>query len=281
MRQAINARRGGRAMHAEEALKQGDLEAALADLTDRIRRAPADARLRIFLFQLFAVLGAWDRALAQLQVAGELDAGALAMVNTYRELLRGEALRAKVFTGDLDPLILGEPTAWIALLIAALRASAQGRFEASKQLRDQGLEEAPVIPGRIDGAAFGWIADADSRLGPLLEILIDGRYAWVPFQRIRTLILEEPTDLRDLVWLPARVTWSNGGETVAFIPTRYPGSEDSPDGRIRLARLTDWVDLGAGCFRGLGQRMLTTDTGDYALLASRRIDLGPAPAESS
>jgi type VI secretion system protein ImpE len=61
-------------MGAEEALKQGDLDAALADLTDRVRRSPADARLRTFLFQLFAVLGQWDRALSQLDVAGELDA---------------------------------------------------------------------------------------------------------------------------------------------------------------------------------------------------------------
>jgi len=266
-------------MHAEEALKQGDLEAALVDLTDRIRRAPADARLRIFLFQLLAVRGDWDRALVQLQIAGELDAGTLAMVNTYRELLNGEALRAKVFSGDLDPLILGEPANWIALLIAAQRAGAQGRFEASRRLREQALEEAPAVPGRIDGEDFAWIADADSRLGPLLEILFEGRYAWVPFQRIRTLILEEPADLRDLVWLPARVTWSNGGEAVAFIPTRYPGSEASPNGRIRLARLTEWLDLGAGCYRGMGQRMLTTDGGDYALLATRRIDLGPFPTE--
>ena len=39
-----------------------------------------------------------------------------------------------------------------------------------------------------------------------------GRYYWVPWQRIRTLALEQPSDLRDYVWMPAGFTWANGGE---------------------------------------------------------------------
>ncbi|RKT46288.1 type VI secretion system accessory protein TagJ [Thiocapsa rosea] len=265
-------------MGAEEALKQGDLDAALADLTDRVRRAPADARLRTFLFQLFAVLGQWDRALSQLNVAGELDAGTLAMVSTYRDLLSCEALRAQVFAGERDPLVLGEPAQWVALLFQALRLAAQGRVEHSQALRERALEAAPASSGRIDGEPFIWIADADGRLGPMLEIILEGRYSWVPFQHLRTLVLEEPTDLRDLVWAPAHITWANGGEAVAFVPSRYPGSESSPDPRIRLARLTEWTEQGGELFTGLGQRMLTTDAGDYSLLATRRIEIDP-PSE--
>lgn len=58
-----------------------------------VRKAPADAKRRVFLFQLLAVMGDWDRALNQLNVAGELDSGTLAMVSTYREALRCEVLR--------------------------------------------------------------------------------------------------------------------------------------------------------------------------------------------
>jgi protein involved in temperature-dependent protein secretion len=101
-------------MGAEEALKAGDPDLALTELTERVKRSPADARLRIFLFQLLAVLGQWQRALTQLNVAGELDAGALAMVSTYRDALSCEALRAHVFSGERDPLVLGEPADWVA-----------------------------------------------------------------------------------------------------------------------------------------------------------------------
>lgn len=271
-------------MRAEDALKDGDVDTALADLTERVRKAPSDPRLRVFLFQLLAVLGRWERALNQLGVAGELDAGALAMVNTYRDAIRCEALRTRVFEGERHPLLFGEPEDWMALLVQALRVAATNGAEDSQALRERAFEAAPATAGRLDDLPFQWIGDADGRLGPMLEAIIEGRYFWVPFHRIRALELEPPADLRDLVWAPAHVTWANGGQSVALIPTRYPGSEASSDGRIRLARLTEWQDRGAGLYTGLGQRMLATDTGEYPLLGVRRIELdspepsGPSPA---
>ncbi|MEA3277953.1 MAG: type VI secretion system accessory protein TagJ [Pseudomonadota bacterium] len=261
-------------MRAEEALKQGDPVTALAELENAVRSNPADAKLRVFLFQLLAVLGQWDRSLTQLNLAGELDATNLAMVNTYREALACEALRAQVFSGNKDPMVFGEPAPWVALLLEALRFASEGRVEQSQGLRSEAFEQAPATGGTIDGAAFSWISDADQRLGPLLEAIINGRYYWVPFQHIRALVVEEPTDLRDLVWAPAHITWANAGETVALIPSRYPGSESSDDPRIQMARRTDWVEQGSGLFVGLGQRMLATDAGEYPLLQTRRVELG-------
>jgi type VI secretion system protein ImpE len=260
-------------MRAEEALKQGDLSAALTDLQNQIRANPADAKLRVFLFQLLAVLGQWDRALNQLNLAGELDAANLAMVSTYREALRCEALRAQVFAGQREPLVFGEPERWVALLLEALRLTANGQAEQSQSMRANAFEEAPASTGNIDGQAFQWIADADSRLGPVLEAIVNGRYCWVPFEHIRTLVLEAPTDLRDLVWTPAHITWVNEGETVALVPTRYSASESSDDARIRLARRTDWLERGFELFVGLGQRMFATDAGEYPVLETRRIEL--------
>ena len=84
--------------------------------------------------------------------------------------------------------------------------------------------------GDINGQPFEWIADADSRLGPVLEAVINGRYYWVPFARLAAVDVEAPEDLRDMVWMPAQLQFENGGESVALIPTRYPGSETSDDG---------------------------------------------------
>jgi type VI secretion system protein ImpE len=258
-------------MDPEQALRAGDLEAALSELTGRVRKAPADARQRVFLFQLLAVLGQWERALNQLNVAGELDAGSLAMVHTYRDAVRCEALRAEVFAGRRAPLLLGEPKDWMAWLLEAARLSAQDAtpeaLEQARALRERAFEAAPATAGCIEGESadgpfterFAWIADADSRLGPMLEAMLNGGYYWIPFSRIRSLHFEAPTDLRDLVWLPAHVTWVNGGEGVLLVPSRYPGSESSPDGRIRLGRLTEWQDRGADLYTGLGQRLFSTD----------------------
>ncbi|HEC16789.1 MAG TPA: virulence protein SciE type [Sedimenticola sp.] len=260
-------------MLAEHSLHQGNLEESLALLQDQIRKEPSNAKHRIFLFQLLAVLGQWERALTQLNVVADLDAGALAMVQAYREAIRCEVLRSEVFAGARSPLVFGKPAQWIALLTEALRLTAQGEHAQSQKLRDQAFELAPATSGVIDGASFTWIADADMRMGPVLEAIVAGRYYWIPFQRIRTIRIEEPADLRDIVWMPAHFTWANGGETVGMIPTRYPGSENSDDNLIRSARKTDWIEQGSGLYIGTGQRMLATDTGEFPLMDVRAIDL--------
>ena len=96
---------------------------------------------------------------------------------------------------------------------------------------------------------------------------------------IRTLIFDAPTDLRDLVWMPAQIIWANGGEAVALIPTRYPGSEGASDTALRLARRTDWQQQSEDVYFGLGQRAFITDGQEFALLDARRIDLQSAAAD--
>lgn len=266
---------------AERLLREGDPEAALVALQSQVRANPADAKLRIFLFQLLSVIGNWDRALNQLNVAVELDANALAMAQMYREALRCEVLRTEVFAGRKSPMIFGEPAQWLALLIESMLVAQRGDLPASVKLRDQAFELAPATGGVIDDKPFAWIADADMRLGPVCEAIINGRYYWLPYANLDCIELEAPVDLRDVVWMPAHFRFSNGGETVGVIPTRYPGSEIDTDGAIRLARKTEWLESSPGVFTGLGQRLLTTDVGDYALMDVRKIQFASPDSEGS
>ena len=258
---------------AERSLKEGDPASALAQLQELVRARPADAKLRVFLFQLLCVLGQWQRALNQLEVACGLDASALAMKQMYGDAVRCEAIRAQVFDGTKSPMIFGQPEQWLALLIESLLASGHGEPERSEDLRARAFDEAPTSHGTIDGRPFEWIADADSRLGPVLEAVINGRYYWVPFSRLVNVRIEAPEDLRDLVWMPAHLQFENGGESVALIPTRYPGSETADDGLISLARKTVWESDGPGIHRGLGQRTIATDAEETPLMEIREIVL--------
>lgn len=267
-------------MLAEEHLREGNLDAALEALQDDVRKHPAEAKYRTFLFQLLSVLGQWDRAVKQLKVVGELDAATLPMVQAYREALRCELLREKVFSGERSPLFFGEPEEWMAVLYEAARLTAAGENARSQELREKAFEDAPTTSGAINGEEFEWIADADTRMGPMLEAVVNGNYYWIPFHRIKDVTVDEPADLRDMVWLPAHFTWANGGDAVGLIPTRYPGSQASEDHHVRLARKTDWVaDEESGVYLGLGQRILATDTGDHALLDVRSITLNTAGAD--
>lgn len=268
-------------MDARELLRDGEIDAALKALQAQIRSEPANADLRVFLFQLFCVNGNWDKALTQLEVAGEMDPGTLGMVQVYREAVRHEAFRTEVFAGRKTPLVFGDPQQWIALLLEALRLTGMGEVAKGQALRAEAFEQAPASGGRLNGAPFEWLADADQRLGPVLETVMNGRYYWIPIAHIAEIRIEEPEDLRDLVWTPAQFKWTNGGEAVGLIPTRYPGSESQTDPNVRLARRTDWSELGADCYVGVGQRMFATDAGEYPLMEVRDVIFEtPTRAES-
>ena len=266
-------------MSTPEALvAAGQPQQALDLLQQQVRSHAADPRLRVFLFQLLCVLGQWQRALNQLQVCGELDAGTLAMVNTYREALQCEAVREAVFAGRTTPIAFGQPQAWVALLAEALQADARGDAAAAAQLRAQALEDAPPTAGTLNGEPFEWIADADSRLGPVLEAVINGRYCWVPYAALARVSFEAPADLRDLVWTPAQFEFANGGTTVALVPTRYPGAADGAggaDAALLMARRTEWLETAPQQYRGLGQRVLATSSSDVGLLDARELVLQP------
>jgi type VI secretion system protein ImpE len=263
---------------AEQRLKSGDPIGALERLQEDVRARPADAKLRIFLFQLLCVLGRWERALNQLTVASTLDSLALPMAQMYGDAVRCEGIRTNVFAGKTAPMVLGEPDQWLAYLIESLLLTGRGEPDRAEEFRLKAFEQAPASAGMVDGRAFEWVADADSRLGPVLEAIINGRYYWVPFARLTRIDLDPPEDLRDIVWIPAHLQFDNGGESVALIPTRYAGSESAADGAIALARKTVWEEVAAETYHGLGQRVITTDQGDTPILDIRAIRLAPPPA---
>ena len=262
-------------MNAEEYIKAGQLDEALACAQDGVRKAPAEAGPRVLLFQLLSVLGQWERAFTQLNVLKDMDANCMLLAQVFRPAVQCEALREEIFAGKRGPLIFGEPMEWIGLLVQANQLLAQGEIAAASELRDRAFEAAPATPGTINDQPFEWIADADSRLGPIIETIIDGKYYWVPFFRVRSIRTEPPQDLRDLVWTAAQFVWANGGESPGFIPNRYPGTQNATDNSLRLARKTEWLDKGNDLYLGLGQRMFATDKTEIALTEARKIELSP------
>ena len=250
------------------------------DLRRMIQKQPQRSDLRIFLFQIYCVQGEWMKASTQLDVLIELDPSSKPMVETYREALRCEALRREVFDGKRSPLVLGAPQDWLAMMIEALRVDAEGRPDAAAELRAKALEAAPATSGKLDDAPFAWLADADSRLGPVIEAIINGKYYWVPVSRLMRIEIDKPADLRDFVWAPATLTLENGAANVALIPTRYPGTERESDAALRLARATDWREQPGGAWHGVGQRMLTTDQTEIALLDVRVLTFDTVLVES-
>jgi Protein of avirulence locus involved in temperature-dependent protein secretion len=262
---------------AQEHLQAGRLQEALSALRQAVRKSPADASLRIFLFELLSLVGEWEKALTQLQVVGELDPDSFLLAQAFRPAVQCEVLRGEVFSGKRTPLIFGEPEPWVSWLVQANHLIATGKAEASAELRERAFAEAPASAGSINGQSFEWIADGDSRLGPMLEVILEGKYYWIPFARMVSIRIGSPETLRDLIWIPAQFTWSNGGNATGLIPVRYAGTESSSDDALRLSRKTDWLKRSDELFIGVGQRMLATDHTEYPLLEARQIGFESPP----
>jgi type VI secretion system protein ImpE len=270
-------------MTPEELLRQGKLDECLKAVEALVRSSPADAKLRVMLFQVLSVMGQWDRAQTQLQTCAQMNPANMLMAQVCKQAILCEFLRAEVWSGRRTPLVLGEPEEWVSWVIQAATLTAKGEHSAAADLRARAFDAAPAVAGQItigddaEPTPFEWIADADERLGPMLEAIVDGKYYWIPWQRIALVKIDKPTDLRDTVWLPANFVWSAGGQSVGLIPVRYPGSEaPRHESLVRLARKTEFLEEN-GFQYPVGQRLLATDKGEYPLLEVRSVRIGDGP----
>jgi type VI secretion system protein ImpE len=262
-------------MAIEELIRQGELAEALQAAKSAVREHPAEARHRILLFQLLCIGGQWESAFTQLSVLQDMDADTSLFAHIFGPVVECEVLRGEIFEGKRTPIVFGEPQPWVGKLVQAHQHGAGGEWEAAACLRSEALDEAEAVPGSVNGTPFEWIADADSRLGPIFEVIMDGCYRWVPTTAVSSIQIEPPNDLRDLVWIPARFIWVNGGTATGFLPVRYPGSENSSEKGIPFSRRTEWSEPASGTFLGLGQRVLTTDSDEYSLLEVRELAFRP------
>ncbi|PZQ75518.1 MAG: hypothetical protein DI563_09415 [Variovorax paradoxus] len=107
-----------------------------------------------------------------------------------------------------------EAPVWMADLAEALRLGAAGRgdaAEASDAAREAALSQVPDTPGSSNlQPSFNWIADSDSRLGPVCEVILIGAYRWLAFDDIRSLTKAAPERLLDLVWSQMDIVLRDG-----------------------------------------------------------------------
>ena len=252
-------------------LRSGDVAGTRAALIEAVRARPGDDRVRMFLFQLLCVTGEWDKARKQLETLVQVAADAQMLGVTYNQAIEAERLRADVFAGKAAMPVLAGMGGWVESLARSISFAAQGDVDAAEVARDAAFEDAPDTPGSIDGRAFEWIADADMRFGPSFEAIVAGRYGLVPFDAVQSLTTDGPRDLRDVLWLPVQMALRSGQTIAAFLPARYPGSEQADTGATQLGKQTDWVDRPWGQ-AGLGQRLWTlSDDSEVGLLEFREL----------
>jgi type VI secretion system protein ImpE len=256
---------------ADDLLRNGDLAGARAALVQAVKSKPGDEQARMFLFQLLALAGEWDKARSQLQALAQLSAEAQMLAVAYGQAIDAEVTRGAVFVGQAKAALHAGADGWAAGLADAIQLLAQGRDEEGLAARDAAFDLAPDCAGRWNDAPFDWLADCDSRFGPSFEAIIAGGYGLVPFDTVESVKSDGPVDLRDIVWYPVQIAFKSGQSVAGFLPARYPGTETSADAAEQLARVTNWGDAAWGD-AGRGQHLLTlAGEEDQGLLGLRML----------
>jgi len=256
---------------------EGRLGPAIEELTRGVKADPSDTGLRTFLFELLCFAGDWDRAERQLDVIGHQDGRAAVGAQAYRNNINAERERRRLFADGMHPHFLTEPPPYADLLLAAVGSLREGDVGGARSALGRAEEERPRLAGRMNGRPFRDFRDADDFVGPVLELFVGGKYAWLPFEQIKKVEIAAPRSLRDLTWARARIESFDGTAGEVFVPTLYAGSGAHADDLVRLGRVTDWEEVGEDLYRAAGPRLFTVEGQEEQMFETREIEFD-APA---
>jgi type VI secretion system protein ImpE len=148
----------------------------------------------------------------------------------------------------------------------------ESKVADARALLMEAMEKQTDVSGKVDGQPFADFGDADPFLAPFLEVIVNGRYTWVPFVQIKRLAIEAPRRLRDLLWAEAALETISGPAGKVLLPVLYADSFRHPNEQVRLGRATEWEDIGENLVRGRGQRIFLADDDEKPMLQCRQVE---------
>lgn len=256
------------------------IAAQIERIESHVRARPTFAAHRWALFQWLCVTGDWTRAVTQLQTWATLEPRQAQAAQVFRDLIRAERWRQKVVAGHERPGFVLEPALWVKELMKALELAANEHGDLADDARAKALDAAPLIAASTPHGVASWIADSDSRFGPVCEVMTAGHYRWIPFEDLAAWRIAPPANLIDLVWARCVLTLSDGATVRGFMPARYPGSEAATDA-LRLGRETVWHEAGRTAVIALGRKTWATDQGDFDLFELAHARFGSRIADGA
>lgn len=253
-------------MNTEECLRQGDLQAARQSAVAEVKASPGDESKRFVLFLVFCFLGEWDKARKQLEFIKVHTPAKAANVLAYENILQAEISRHLVWSGSDVADFLPEKPGY-ATIYARVKACYSEDSAQARRLIDEIWASLPGINAEIDGKVFSSFHETDSVLSFCLEAFVYEKYVWIPFAEIRELTIAKPQKLIDLLWASAQLTTLAGLTLNCYLPVLYPNSFQHQDDRVKLGRMTDWIDLGNGLAKGVGQHVYAGAQDDISFLS--------------
>ncbi len=259
-------------MKASELYRAGQLAEAVAAASEEVKRHPTDSARRGLLAELLCFAGEWERADSQLDVLSEQDPKLTLGLTMLRQLIRGEQARQQFFASGALPEFLDQPSPLLKLHLEASIRIREGKPEEAAELLEQAEAQRPKPRGTCNGQPFDDFRDLDDLVAPFLEVLTsNGKYYWIPIERIERIEFHDPERPRDLLWRRVHMLVNNGPDGEVFLPALYPGAPAEADDRMRLGRATDWRGGDGSPVRGVGQRMFLVGNEGQSIMEIKEI----------
>ncbi len=257
---------------AKTQLDAGNLSGAVEAALSVVKKNPTDVKARIFLFELACFTGEWERAEKQLDVIGMQDTNAMIGSLIFRQNLKAERDRLKLFSDSLKPEFIMSPPDYVVGLLMANNRLREGNAAEARKLLDEVEEQRPAFSCKINGEEASDFRDYNDLTNCIFEVIVKDTYVWLPMEHVEKIEFIAPKSLRDLFWIQAKVETINGTNGEMFFPALYANSFKSDNDQIRLGRMTDWRDAGEEIFIGEGMRMFWSDGKDKPILELNEIE---------
>lgn len=243
-------------MTASELLQAGQLAAATEAAVAAVKQSPTEMGRRFLLAELLCFQGEWERADKQLEtLMQQADESAL-RVMLFRQLLRAETARRQFYTEGRLPEFVAEVSPSLRLHLDASIALREGKPTEAMELLEQAENQRPRVTGKRGDQSFDDLRDVDDMNAGYFEVLTsNGKYYWIPTERIESMEFEKPQRPIDLIWRCVHLNVTDGPEGNVYLPALYVDTPGQPDEQLRLGRGTEWIGGDGSPARGIGQRI--------------------------
>lgn len=260
-------------MNAKEHYQAGNLVEAVAAATEDVKSHPTDTSRRGFLCELLCFAGEFERADSQLDAIGHQDPQSMVGIMLFRQLIQAEQARQQCFDEGRLPEFLDQPPDHIRCCLDASIRLREGCLQEADELLQEAQRQRPKLAGVCNGQAFDDVRDIDDLTASFFEVLTgNGKYYWIPLERVETIEFRPPARPRDLLWRGAHMVVQDGPDGEVFLPVLYAGSCRESDDRFRLGRLTDWRGAQDEPTRGIGQRMFAFGQQDCPIMELKELN---------
>lgn len=257
---------------AKTQLDAGNLQGAVEAALNVVKKSPTDAAARTFLFELACFSGDWERAEKQLDVIGHQDTNAMIGALIFRQNLKAERNRLRLFSDSLKPEFMMPPPDYVIGLLTANNRLREGNAAEAREILDRVENERPAFACKINGVEAEDFRDYNDLTSCVFEIIVKDTYVWLPMEQVEKIEFAAPKSLRDLFWIQAKVETTNGTNGEMFFPSLYANSFKSDNDQVRLGRMTDWKEMGEEIYIGEGMRMFWSEGKDKPILELNEIE---------